>query len=1110
VEATKVGFAHFVREPVEVTVNTAVRIDITMQVGAVTQTVEVTGATPLLTPETSSLGQVVETRMTNDLPLNGRNPVALMELVPGVVPQGSNNTASGVFGLNPVQLNPYANGNIQINGGTAGQSAAYWDGAPENANGNINQLAIYPIQDSVLEFKVMTDNLPAQYDRFAGGIMNFTTKNGTNVFHGEAYEFVRNKVFNANTFFNNRGGSKVPAWTQNQFGGNLGGAIKKDKLFFFGAYDAFRLRNASSFTFSAPTVLQRGGNFTDWENSSGQLIPIYDPLTVCGEYGNPACAVDSNGEPIYNRQQFSYNGVLNVIPPNRIDPVAKVLTNMWGLPTSAGLPYTNANNFNHNAAGGGNMQEFITRVDDTVSSKQRVFGRYTVEQHHRINVNDWGQPPPYQVGVYEDYLNQQAAFDDTYMWSPTFVSDIELSYLRQGYGRHSGGQGFPISQFGSAWVSYVSTAHLPDTNIAACLSQLESFCDNQMAIGSTITNNSDDWGIFPHIIWVKGRNTWQFGGDFRLSRYAYYQDEDPTGLYNFGTDYTTQNPLTNVGGAAMATFLLGYSDGGQLPVAAPTMSQSIYRAFYVQDKIQATHKLTFNLGFRVNWDGAFSERHNRESLFLANATNPLAAATGLPLKGELVLADSPQFAKRTGMNPSEPTYAPRAGFAYALNSKTVFRGGYGIFWLPMSVNFSSIQEFDTVNNYNNPVVSSLNGGITPFTQLATAWAAGITPAPQRTIPIPDTVVEGGSFGANVPFLPSAYAQQWNIDLQRELPGGIFVDVAYAGSKGTHLVDEGAHNDDLNPVYLSQGSALLNPVINPFAGLMPKNNPTLNGATVPAKQLLLPYPQYTNQTIDSMSGFDSEYNALQMKVQKKFRSGQTILMAYTNEKWMNDGGDSVTTWLDHGPAPTQNWYNLHGERSLSAYDMAQRLVVSYVLDLPWGPGRKFLTNVHGPVGKLISGWSGEGITTLDSGSPLVMGTQSNLTYSGGGSRPNYVPSATGCAQNARLSGSAESRLTEWYNVSCFAQPPAFTYGNVGRVMGDLRSDSLTQFDFAAVKKTSWGSNERWGIQFRAEFFNLFNTPQFYLPNTTIGNPSAGVVSTQSNYPRLIQFGLKLMF
>jgi hypothetical protein len=281
VEIEKPGFRKFVRDNILVEVQSTVRIDVSMQVGEVTQILEVNEQTPLLQTENASLGQVVEARKVLEAPLNGRNVFSLVALVPGVVPGGQ---SSGT----PTGTNPFAWANFQIGGGQANQSASYIDGAPVNSS-YVNQTTLVPTQDAVQEFRVQTNSLGPEFGRFAGGVINLATKSGTNSFHGSIYEFFRNKQLNANTFFNNRAGVTRPAFSQNQYGANLGGPIRRDKTFFFGSYEGFRLRQGQSYVFSVPTDPMRGGNFADFRNGAGAMIPVYDPLTTCGRLGNADC-----------------------------------------------------------------------------------------------------------------------------------------------------------------------------------------------------------------------------------------------------------------------------------------------------------------------------------------------------------------------------------------------------------------------------------------------------------------------------------------------------------------------------------------------------------------------------------------------------------------------------------------------------------------------------------------------------------------------------------------------------------------------------------------------------------------------------------------------------
>jgi len=306
VEIEKPGFRRFVRDPITVEVQSAVRIDVPMQVGDVTQTVEVQAQTPLIQTEDASLGRVVESRKVLEMPLNGRNIFGLVALVPGVVPGGQSGTT-------PTGANPFAWGNYQIGGGQANQSASYLDGAPLNTvYGNLTSLV--PTQDAIQEFRVQTNNLGPEFGHLAGGAINLTTKSGSNSLHGSAYEFLRNRSLNANTFFNNRAGVSRPAFTQNQYGANVGGPVIKDKTFFFFSWEGFRLRQGVSYVYSVPTDAMRAGDFSNVRNAAGAVVPIYDPLTTCGQYSNAPCAKDASGNDIVTRQQFPNN----VIPPRRM------------------------------------------------------------------------------------------------------------------------------------------------------------------------------------------------------------------------------------------------------------------------------------------------------------------------------------------------------------------------------------------------------------------------------------------------------------------------------------------------------------------------------------------------------------------------------------------------------------------------------------------------------------------------------------------------------------------------------------------------------------------------------------------------------------------------
>ena len=524
------------------------------------------------------------------------------------------------------------------------------------------------------------------------------------------------------------------------------------------------------------------------------------------------------------------------------------------------------------------------------------------------------------------------------------------------------------------------------------------------------------------------------------------------------------------------------------------------------DNQKVTSKLTLNLGLRYEQAGPWSERHDRAGFWDLSASNPLARATGLPLRGDLGLVNSASRASRNNLDLNDLMLAPRVGFAYRLTENTAMRGGYGIFWIPFDLSYQLGPSWDAINLANTPFVASINGGITPFGTLSNPFPGGVTQPPERSSNLSQIILNLG--GATEP-IPNGnhdgYLQQWNFDIQHQLPKGVFVDAAYAGAKGTHL-GYSTNQNQLPDAYLSMGSALQTQAPNPFYGLI--RGGALSVTTVSQGQLLRPYPQYTNVTTSGTGYANSSYNSFQLKVERRSAGGGVLLAAYTLSKLITDS-DTQYGWLESttgGVGGIQNWHCIRCSRSLSSQDIPQRLVISYVQDLPFGQGRKFLSGARGLAGKLISGWGVDGITTFQSGFPLKLGTSVNLTNSfGGGSRPNVVP---GCKSTLR--GSAQQKLSQWFNTACFTQPPAFTFGNEARVDPILRMHGINNFDVALFKNTNFSRRETLGVQFRAEFFDLFNRAQFGPPGTTLGNPQFGVVSSQVNNPRLIQFALKFRF
>lgn len=1084
VEVENSGFRRFAREPITVEVQSTVRIDVAMQVGDVNQTVEVTGQTPLLQTENASLGQVVEQRKVLEMPLNGRNVFSLVALVPGVVPGGQSGTT-------PTGQNPFAWANFQIGGGQANQSASYIDGAPNNAS-YVNLTALVPTQDAVQEFKVQTNSLGPEFGRFAGGVINLTTKSGTNTFHGSAYEFLRNRSLNANTFFNNRAGVARPAFSQNQFGVNLGGPVRKDKTFFFASYEGFRLRQGQSYVYSVPTDAMRAGNFADYRNASGAMIPVYDPLTTCGRLGNAACATGANGAETISRLPFPGN----VVPNNRIDPAARVMTNLWGRATGPGLPFTAVNNFTTNASVGGDNDQVNFRGDHTFSDKQRGFARYTRWTNLNLPIDPYGTKTCVDRCT-ETMTTHQAVLGDTISVTPTMFLDLRLSFTRFIYDRTSLTAGYDLGQLG--WpASLNNSVAVRVSPIPLVTGYNGVFSTN--GTGSTIVARNDIYSLSPNVTKIWGKHTIKFGGEWRRLTHNYYQQNNPSGSFNFDALMTSVNPLAAAGtGNGFASFLLGMGSGGGVTHNNFVAGQMLYGAAHVGDQWQIGSRLTLNYGVRLERLGPWSERFDRLVVLLPDAPNDLNGRGGLQLKGRMGLVNSPDSPSRNNNEPRN-VWSPRLGLAYRVNSKTVFRTGWGVFFLPNDVAFNTAPNIDISNAYTTPYLGTVDGSITPADRLSNPFPNGMIQAPGRSANI-QKLFYGQTVAAPLYRDPRAYTQQWNVDIQHELPGGAAIDIAYAGSKGTHLPGPNQVLNQLPDQFLSQGASLLQQVPNPFFGDVQLG--TLAQPNVARGQLLRPYPQYTGFNLVAPMNRNSIYHSAQVKVEKRFAKGASVLGSYTFAKLISDT-DTLTAWLEPGGGlAVQNFNNLRAERSVALYDVPHRAVISFIYDLPFGKGKSLLGDVSGAVNRIVGGWGVNGVSTFQSGFPLSMSMAVNTTNSfGGGQRPN----STGASAN--LEGKAQDRLNRWFDTSAFTATPSFAFGNVARSLTDVRSHGIANYDFTIFKNTP--INERFGLQFRTEVFNLFNRVQFAYPATALGNPQFGIISGQYNSPRLVQFALRLQF
>ncbi len=1088
VSIEKQGFKRQTLSNLQVEVQATLRADAVLQLGEMTQTVEVSGQSPLLQTEQSSLSQAVEGRTVQEMPLNGRNVMNMVALVPGVVAQGS--TSGNPMGNQGggATTNPNGWGNYQIGGGMANQSSSYFDGAPLNVS-YVNSTILVPTQDAVQEFRVATNSVSPEFGRFAGGVVNLASKSGTNQLHGNFYEYFRNRDLNANNFFNNRGGIARPAFNQNQYGANAAGPIIKDKTFFMFTWEGFKLRVGIPTVTTVPTAAMRSGDF-----SAAGIPKIYDPLTVCGKYGNAACPV-VNGNPVYTRTPFPNNQ----IPASRIDPTAAIMNNLWGLPNASGI----LNNFVTNGTGGGNQYQINTRGDHIINDNQRLFARYSYWQGKTIPNDLFHNKATANLQQY-DTVNAVLGYN----WSinPTTVADVRLSYIRFVFGFYPPNTGASLSSFGPAYAALqnqVTFAQFPASQVTG----MQTF--NYV----TVRNANNNEALSENITKIMGRHTIKFGAESRRIEWGYGQTNYSSGQFVFTTGFTALNPQAPAGsGYAMASYLLGDAATGQAQEIAIAKQQQWYHGLYVQDTFQVSNKLTVNLGLRWEYPGQFSEAHGAASVFLPTATDPLGTTVGLPLKGLVAPVSSSAYPSSVIHPAKWNLFGPRVGFAYRMDEKTVIRSGYGISFLPNDVVFGNGPWTSPSNLATTVMTTTLDGGITPYATLSNPFPGGLLQPPGHTSSLESTVL-GSIAQVPVPNQPAPYTQQWNFTIQRQLPGNLAAELGYAGSKGTHLPLDSVvagfpyyQADQISDAYLPLGNQLVQQVANPFYGKVPATAGILTQPTVAYGQLLRPYPQYSAINNTSNMAGDSTYHALQAKIEKRFGTGGTFLAAYTWSKLLSNS-DTVTSWLEGtGVGIVQDWNNASLDKSLASYNVAQHLVFSYVYDLPFGKGKRYAQSLPKAADMLIGGWSMNGTTTLQSGYPILMTAQPTTlssTFGGGTPRPNYVG---GC--NSSISGSAQSRISQWFNTACFTQPGPFAYGNEGRADASLTNQGIANWDVAVAK--NFLITERYKLRFETEFFNIANRTQFSAPNTQLGNPLFGIITAVRNQPRLVQFALRLSF
>jgi hypothetical protein len=1070
------GFRSQTRSGLTLDVQQTARFDFTLDVGAVAETVEV--RTPLVETQTSALGHVIDNTRIRDLPLNGRNPLELSRLTPGVTLLATAFLDTRNFNLT----------SVSINGGQGGSNAVLLDGGsttlPER-----NEYSVAPSVDAVQEFRVQTNALAAEFGMTGGGVINLVTKSGTNQFRGTLVEFLRDDALDATGWTNNRNNLAKSPLSYHQFGGTIGGPFwlpkelgplaydGRNRSFFFFNYEGIRHDSAVTTLSRVPTELERRGDFSQTfvRTASGAFVPVqlYDPATA---RANPA----GTG---FVRTAFG----TTVLPGQRLDPVAMRAIQSYPLPNRTADDPTGRNNFISDAGTISDTNQYNVRVDHQISTPNRLFVRYS--QTDQANT---GNPPIFSVDNIADpgyslqtRHNKTITIGDTHVVSNRIVNEVRVAVSRQyllsepaGYNIDAPAQlGLPAIIPGTLFPRFDVGTDVLGFDVQSIGSSAGQYSQRGLTVGQLADN----------ITIVSGRHTIKTGIDMRVNLRNNLQPGPVSGVFQF-TRAMTGNPQDTSGttGFGLATFLLGAVSGGSLNSSLARADGWWYYGAFVQDDYRILPTLTLNLGLRYDVITAPTDRFDRYSNFNPTEVNPV---TGTPGVLQYAGVDFGRRAYDTNYN----NIGPRAGFAWDIvgDGRTVVRAGYGIFYYHSAVfEYPDTQGFSVSTPFQSP-----QGAAFPGFQLS----AG---PPQIIQPSGNSLGPSSFLGNNVSYFerdrPTPTVQQWNLTVQRQFRAATLVEVAYAGSRGTHIIGYGYDLNQLDPQYNSLGLALDDRVPNPFFGVIPAGTP-LSGSTIARRQALRPYPQYLNITVTNPPLGSTKYHSGQLKVERRFSNGVGFLVSYTLAKLTGDVGRNIIDFGTIGGAPQGNVpcgqnakFDRASCRSIEPQDVTHQFVTSALYDLPFGTGRRFLSS--GFLAHIVGGFRVNGILSLRSGLPLLI-RGANLPAD----RPNMVGDPALAAD--------DQSLTRWFNTSAFAAPPPFTFGDTPRALGNPRGPGFASVDLAIVRDVAF--NQTSSLQFRAEFFNLFNRVNFNLPNTNFLSGEFGQV-TSAGEARRVQFGVKLYF
>lgn len=1115
------GFKTFKQTNLKLDVGQTAEVNIALEIGLQTAEVTVRDDNQLrLETASGALGGVIEQERVESLPLNGRNLLQLATLEPGVV-----DTSAGREAFPTGQQA----GSFSVNGGRGLTNEILFDGVTA-VNKADNVPAFRPSPEAIQEFRIQTNSYAAEFGRSGGGAVSFVTRSGTRKIHGSLYEFFRNDALDANNFFANRAGSGKEKLRANQFGFTLGGPVylpgfgegtkpifKSNKLFFFVNYEGLR-RSTTNFVSSiVPTAKQRVGDYSE------QLGNTIAGVTVRDTAGNviPARvgmifvpgAVVPVGQPGAG-SRIAYAG--NIIPFNQLNPVGLAIGSYYPLPNQPSVfnQATGQLGFNYAANSPRTItsNQFVTRIDYKISQSQQFYGRLILER----NTDTQFGPFPDSIatrsatGVRSD-KPASVALDYVNTLNSKMVLRVNGGWTRFNTDNTTRSNGFNLSTLGfPAYLANASGA----TNVFPTIDPTGYTGLGPSRQFGNSRNTQDTFSGSADLSIVQGNHSIKTGGNYRYFTIFTGRPDDPAGRFAFVRSSTARTSTSTANtGDGFASLLVGEISTGRIALTPEPAILTKYAALYIQDDWTVNRRLTLNLGLRWESDFPNTERYGQLTNFLPNEAFPVqsvqipltssggaalpAGVAGLirPLNGRIGTVDD--TVNNRQQNRDLNNFGPRLGFAFKLNDKTVLRGGGGIFYSSLTGGGVTLSTYAV-------------RGLTETTFVAGTGANLSNPFPNG---ISQPAAFSPLFGYGQQGLPARLREtrqpqiaQWNLTLQRRLPGKIIVDVSYAGSSGSGLLSTTTDLNQLSPEALALGATVLNTTVaNPFltlpAAQRPPANTILGTATITVAQLLRPYPQFGNVVSYFNNEGHSSYHSGQIKVARRVSGGLTFQVGYTFSKLI-DNISTITGSTGVQVTNFQDFYNRGADKSLSTFDARHRMVANVSYNLPFGKGKMFFK--EGVMSKIFGGFRLNSITTVQGGFPLGI-TVAGATGQQGLSFIALRPNING---NAQINGGTfDERIGQWFDTTVFSAPATYTFGNTPRTLPNVRGPGFFVTNMGLQRTLKF--NERARVQLRAEAFNVFNQVNLGDPGTVLGGAGFGIINDARN-PRQIQLAIKLLF